>query len=122
MYESSLNHVRELSSTDFFEHFFEIIISECLYLTDKKRRTLNKKLLSLGPVNNSTRYYNVKVVSNLSSRVLSNEELICLANGLDYSLAPKSINSMNAASNVEAFFHRITDVYQHQKKFMNEHK
>ncbi|CAF4222615.1 unnamed protein product [Rotaria sordida] len=41
MYESSLNHLRELSSTDFFEHLFEIIISECSYLTDKKRRTLN---------------------------------------------------------------------------------
>ncbi|CAF4387530.1 unnamed protein product [Rotaria sp. Silwood2] len=122
IYVSSLDHLRELSSADLFEHFFEIIISECSQLIDEKRRTLNKKLLSLCPVNNSTRYYNAKVVTNLSSRVLSNEELICLANGLDYSLPPKSINSMNVASNVETFFHRITDVYQHQKKFMNEHK
>ncbi|CAF4673899.1 unnamed protein product [Rotaria sp. Silwood1] len=122
MYESSLNRLRELSSADFFEHLFEIIVSECSYLIDEKRRILNKKLLSLCPVNNSTRYYNAKVVTNLSSRVLSNEELICLANGLDYSLPPKSINSMNVASNVETFFHRITDVYQHHKKFMNEQK
>ncbi|CAF4003983.1 unnamed protein product, partial [Rotaria sp. Silwood1] len=58
MYESSLNRLRELSSADFFEHLFEIIVSECSYLIDEKRRILNKKLLSLCPVNNSTRYYN----------------------------------------------------------------
>ncbi|CAF4905386.1 unnamed protein product, partial [Rotaria sp. Silwood2] len=122
MYELSVNQLRELSSPDFFEHLYELSVSECSGFIDKKRNTLNKKLLSLSPVNSSTHYYNAKVVTNLSSRILSNEELICLANGLDYSLPPKFINSINVASNVETFFHRITDVYQHQKKFMNEHK
>ncbi|CAF2534635.1 unnamed protein product [Rotaria sp. Silwood2] len=122
LYESSLDEIRELSPADFFEHLYQIIILDCARLLEEKQRTLNKKLLSLSPVNNSARFYNPKVVTNLSSRVLSNEELICLANGLDYSLPPKSISSMNVASNVETFFHRITDVYEHQKKFMNEHQ
>ncbi|CAF4169684.1 unnamed protein product [Rotaria sordida] len=103
MYKFSLNHLRELSSADFFEHLFQIMMSECSYLINKKRRTLNKKLLSLCSINNSTRYYNAKVVTNLSSRVLSDEELICLANGLDYCLPPKSINSMNVATSKEIY-------------------
>ncbi|CAF3249837.1 unnamed protein product [Rotaria sp. Silwood2] len=122
MYELSVNQLRELSSPDFFEHLYELSVSKCSGLIDKKRTTLNKKLLSLSPVNSSSHNYNSKFVTNLSSRVLSNEELICLANGLDYSLPAKSINFINVASNVEIFFHRITDVYQHQKKSMNEHK
>ncbi len=122
IYQSSLNLLRELSSTDFFDHLYGIILFECSHLLKRKENTLNRKLSSMNPVKNSTEIFNPKAVTNLSSRVLSQEETLCLANGLDYSLRPKDIDSMNIAGNVETFFHRVTDVFQHHKKFMNEHK
>jgi len=97
-----------------------MILFQCSRLLKEKEEKLKKKLLSLNPVNKSTCTNNAKVVTNLSSRVLSNEEVLCLANGLDYSLPPKYIDSINFSSNVETFFHRVTDIYQQQKKFMDE--
>ncbi|CAF4927923.1 unnamed protein product, partial [Rotaria magnacalcarata] len=60
------------------------------------------------------------VVTNLSTRILSNDEIDCLANGLDYGLVPKRFDEMNAVGNIEQFFHRVTDIYQHHKKFMKD--
>ncbi|CAF4343843.1 unnamed protein product, partial [Rotaria magnacalcarata] len=60
------------------------------------------------------------VVTNLSTRILSNDEIDCLANGLDYGLVPKRFDEMNAVGNIEQFFHRVTDIYQHHKKCMKD--
>ncbi|CAF1490676.1 unnamed protein product, partial [Rotaria sordida] len=60
------------------------------------------------------------VVENLSSRILSNDENDYLAHGLDYGLVPKNTDDMNIVSNVENFFHWITNVSQHHKSLMSE--
>ncbi|CAF1487170.1 unnamed protein product [Rotaria sp. Silwood1] len=60
------------------------------------------------------------VVKNLSSRILSHDETDCLAHGLDYGLVPKKTDDMNIVSNIENFFHRITDISQHHKMLMSE--
>ncbi|CAF1216804.1 unnamed protein product, partial [Rotaria sordida] len=60
------------------------------------------------------------VVENLSSRILSNDENDYLAHGLDYGLVPKNTDDMNIVSNIENFFHWITNVSQHHKSLMSE--
>jgi hypothetical protein len=61
-----------------------------------------------------------KAVTNISSDVLSNEEVLCLANELDYGLTPKCVDSLNAVSSVEEFFHHVTNISEHHKKFFKE--
>ena len=111
IYESSVNLLRELTSRNFFDHLYGVISFECSHLLRKKENTLNRKLSSINPIKKSTETYNPKAVTNLSSRELSEEEILCLANGLDYSLLPRHIDSMNIAGNVETFFHRKANQY-----------
>ncbi|CAF4809685.1 unnamed protein product [Rotaria socialis] len=44
---------------------------------------------------------------------LSDEEIQCLSNGLDYGLIPKRVDKLMIASNIEQFYHRVTDITQH---------
>ncbi|CAF3597166.1 unnamed protein product [Rotaria socialis] len=88
-------------------------------LLKKKEEKVNKKLCSFN-IKVSSCPNDPKVVTNMSSHVLSNEETLCLANGLNYGLVPKRIDSMNVVSNVEQFFHHVTDIFQQHKEFMKE--
>ncbi|CAF4998196.1 unnamed protein product, partial [Rotaria sp. Silwood1] len=63
---------------------------------------------------------NRKVVTNLSRRVLSNNEVDCLTNGLDFGLVPAHVDDMGVISNVEQFFHHVTNIYQNHKSLMSE--
>ena len=60
------------------------------------------------------------VVSNVSSRVLSDDEITCLAHGLDYNLVPQRFDDMSAIGNIEQFFHRVTDIFQHHKELLKD--
>ena len=61
-----------------------------------------------------------EVVKNLSTRILSDEEIDCLAHGLDYGLLPRHFDNMNAVGNIERFFHTVTNIFQNRKKLMKD--
>ncbi|CAF3015737.1 unnamed protein product [Rotaria sp. Silwood2] len=98
-----------------------VILSSSRLLQEKENK-LKYKLWDLGVRKEYIEVNDPGVVTNLSSRVLSDEEIQCLANGLDDGLIPKRIDRLNIASNVEQFYHRVTDITQHHKEFMNELK
>jgi hypothetical protein len=118
MYRSSSIMLQEYCSGDLFERLQQIITTICCPLIKAKEQTIEKK--SIGHSLRTRPKHNVDpaVVRNLSTRILSNDEIDCLANGLDYGLVPKRFDEMSAVGNVEQFFHRVTDIFQHHKKLM----
>ncbi|CAM4831585.1 unnamed protein product [Rotaria magnacalcarata] len=99
-----------------------MVVNYCRPLLKKKENVLLGKLWNLGVRYECYEVNDSKVVRNLSTRVVSDEEIQCLANGLDYGLIPKRVDKLMIASNIEQFYHRVTDITQHHKKFMNELK
>ena len=119
-YLASLDLLKNSISDDLFKHLKEVIIYISIPLLQEKEYKMSQKLNSYvkpvkpkGPTNR-------KIVNNLSSRVLSNEETDCLANGLEFGLLPRRVDDMNVISNIEQFFHHITNIYQHHKPLMDE--
>ncbi|CAF1441093.1 unnamed protein product [Rotaria magnacalcarata] len=121
-YESWLNWLRELVSCRLFEHLYLMVVKYCRPLLKKKENVLQGKLWNLGVRYECYEVNDSKVVQNLSTRIVSDEEIQCLANGLGYGLIPKRVDKLMIASNIEQFYHRVTDITQHHKKFMNELK
>jgi len=119
-YDTSLDLLKSCTSDLLFEHLKEVIVYISIWLLQKKEDNMNVKFQSYDgyviPQNTVDR----KVVKNLSSRVLSNDETDCLANGLDFGLLPRPVNDMNVIGNIEQFFHQITNIYQHHKPLMSE--
>ncbi|CAF4137713.1 unnamed protein product [Rotaria magnacalcarata] len=97
-----------------------MVILFAAQLLEEKENTLKNKLWNLGVGDEYFESNDPEVITNLSSRVISDEEVQCLTNGLDYGLIPEHIDRLNVASNVEQFYHRVTDIAQHHKKCMNE--
>jgi hypothetical protein len=100
----------------------QIITTICCPLIKTKKDTVERKLYGHFLRIKSQHNINPKVVRNLSTRILSNDEVDCLANGLDYGLVPRRFDEMRAVGNVEQFFHRVTDIFQHHKKLMADLK
>lgn len=108
MYRYSIRSLAECCSPDLFESLKRTIIARCAPLLLEKEAKIKKKLSVY------CRYFakrkpsvNREVVTNLSARILSDEELDCLAHGLDYGLVPRRFDEMNAVGNIEQFFHQI---------------
>ncbi|CAF2089499.1 unnamed protein product [Rotaria magnacalcarata] len=120
VFELSLDTLCELISYRVFEHLHRMVILFAARLLEEKENTLKNKLWNLGVGDEYFESNDPEVVTNLSSRVISDEEVQCLTNGLDYGLIPEHIDRLNVASNVEQFYHRVTDIAQHHKKCMNE--
>jgi hypothetical protein len=119
-YLASLDLLKNSISDDLFKHLKEVIVYISIPLLQVKEYKMSQKLNSyvkpIKPKSPTDR----KIVNNLSSRVLSNEETDCLANGLEFGLLPRRVDDMNVISNIEQFFHHITNIYQHHKPLMNE--
>ncbi|CAF3862070.1 unnamed protein product, partial [Rotaria sp. Silwood1] len=121
-YQTSLNLLRECCPENIFQSLQEIITTICKPILDKKKQTIENKLYKLGYVNEPKCNVDRGVVKNLSTRILSDDEIDCLAHGLDYGLLPRNFDNMNAAGNIERFFHNVTDIFQKQKKLMADLK
>ncbi|CAF3195184.1 unnamed protein product [Rotaria socialis] len=120
MYQYSVTVLQQYCPGDLFERLQQIITLICCPLIKTKEQDIEEKLhrhlLRTAPKHT----VDPTVVTNQSTRILSNDEIDCLANGLDYGLVPKRFDEMNAVGNIEQFFHRVTDIYQHHKKFMKD--
>ncbi|CAF3533244.1 unnamed protein product [Rotaria socialis] len=99
-----------------------MVVNYCRPLLKRKENVLLGKLWNLGVRYECYEVNDSKVVRNLSTRVVSDEEIQCLANGLDYGLIPKRVDKLMIANNIEQFYHRVTDITQHYKEFTNELK
>jgi hypothetical protein len=121
-YEASYNTLQESCPEPICQRLQEIIITVCKPILNNKKTTIEKKLHKLGFYNEPKSMVDRKVVKNLSTKTLSEDKIDCLAHGLDYGLLPKRFDNMNAIGNIERFFHRVTDVFQKQKKFRAEMK
>ena len=53
-------------------------------------------------------YNNPNVVLNLTDRILTDAELKILSRGLQFSITPKSVNTLNIRTELEAFYYKIT--------------
>ena len=122
MYRSSNTLLQQCCSDDLFQRLQQIITTICCPLIKTKKDTVERKLYGHFLRIKSQHNINPKVVRNLSTRILSNDEVDCLANGLDYGLVPRRFDEMRAVGNVEQFFHRVTDIFQHHKKLMADLK
>ncbi|CAF1444218.1 unnamed protein product [Adineta steineri] len=122
MHQSSIISLQQCCPGDLFERLQKIIIDVCSPLIKSKEQTVEDKLYRHTLLTESQHKFNRKVVRNLSTRILSDDEIGCLANGLDYGLVPKRFDEMSAVGNIEQFFHRVTDIFQHHKKLMADLK
>ena len=98
----------------------QIIYTTCSPVIKQKEDTIEKKLHNHLIHLQQNQAVNQKVVKNLSTRILSNDEVDCLAHGLDYSLVPKHFDEINTVGNIEQLFHRVTDIYQYHKKLISD--
>jgi hypothetical protein len=119
-YSYFLNELKQSIPDNVFNHILEYIINRSRALLFEKEVDLEQKIYSLEFYQKKVYPVDRSVVNNLSSRVLTNEEIDCLAHGLDYGLIPKKVDDMNIITNIENFFHRITDISQHHKKLFCE--
>ncbi|CAF1424651.1 unnamed protein product [Adineta steineri] len=119
-YLASLDLLQNIIPDDLFKHLKEVIIYISLPLLQEKEYKMNQKLCSYVKRIKPKAPINRKIVTNLSSRVLSNEETECLANGLEFALVPRRLDDINVISNVEQFFHHITNIYHFHKPLMEE--
>ncbi len=122
MYRSSIILLQQYCSEDLFEQLQEIIQTTCRSPIKEKEQTIEKKLYGHSIRTQPKLTVDPNVVRNLSARVLSNDEINCLAHGLDYALLPRRFDEMGAVGNIEQFFHRVTDIFQHHKKLMADLK
>ncbi|CAF3796416.1 unnamed protein product [Rotaria socialis] len=105
-----------------FQHVLEYIIDRSRAVLYKRENKLREKMSRHEQLNRKFDPVDGNVVKNLSSRILSNEEVECLAHGLNYGLIPRKVDDINIISNIENFFHRVTDISQHHKKLFSELK
>ncbi|CAF2853770.1 unnamed protein product [Rotaria sp. Silwood2] len=115
-----MDELKKSIPENIFEHVSEYIVNRSRAILYVKEDTLQRKINSFELGQRRVPRVDRNVVKNLSSRILSNDETDCLAHGLDYGLVPKNTDDMNIVSNIENFFHRITDISQHHKKLMSE--
>jgi hypothetical protein len=122
MYRYSTTCLQQYCPGDLFERLQEIIITICSPLIKSKKETVENKIhghsLRVQPQHPVDR----KVVKNLSARILSDDQIECLAHGLDYGLLPRRFDEMSAVGNIEQFFHRATNIFQHHKKLIADLK
>lgn len=122
MYKSSLHVLQEHCFDDLFKSLQQIIPAVCASLIKSKEETVEKKLYNHSIPSQQRHTSDLKVVKNFSARVLSKDEVDCLSQDLDYGLVPKHFDEMNAVGNIEQFFHRVTDLFQHHKSLMADLK
>ena len=121
LYHSSVQELEQRCPPEMFQNLQQIITDLCQPMIVRKQQTIEKKLnnysrLSMTPKPAVDR----TVVTNISSRLLSDDEVDCLAHGLDYNLVPQRFDDLNAVGNIEQFFHRVTDIYQHHKELLKD--
>lgn len=121
-YHSSISLLRQCCPDEVFQNVQQIITTICSPALKKKEQTIENKLLKYSRGTKPKSTTDPNVVRNFSARILSRDEIDCLAHGLDYSLVPKRFDHIGAVVNVEQFFHRVTDVFQNQKKLMSDLK
>ncbi|CAF1073312.1 unnamed protein product [Rotaria magnacalcarata] len=84
MYQYSVTVLQQYCHGDLFERLQQIITLICCPLIKTKEQDIEEKLhghlLRTAPKHT----VDPAVVTNLSTRILSNDEIDCLANGLDY--------------------------------------
>jgi hypothetical protein len=75
---------------EMFQNLQQIIIDLCRPMIAAKQETVERKLNYFSQRSTTrTPIVDRTVVSNISSRLLSNDEVDCLAHGLDYNLVPQ---------------------------------
>ena len=122
MYRYTTNLLQQYCFGNMFERLQQIITTICQPLIQTKEQTIEKKLQGHLLRIQRQRTVDPKVVKNLSSRILSDDEIDCLANGLDYGLVPRRFDDLSTVASIEQFFHRVTDIYDHHKKLMADLK
>ena len=115
-----LDELKKTIPDNVLQHVLEYIINRSDAVLFEKEKNLKEKMDAFEQYDRKICPVDRNVVINLSSRVLSNEEIDCLAHGLDFGLIPKNVDDMNIISNIENFFHRVTDISQHHKKLISE--
>ncbi|CAF4873705.1 unnamed protein product [Rotaria sp. Silwood2] len=115
-----LNELKKDIPDNIFQHISKYIINHSRALLYMKEDNLQRKINSFQSRQRRVPRIDRNVVKILSSRILSHDETDCLARGLDYGIVPEKTDDMNIVSNIENFFHRITDISQHHKKLMSE--
>ena len=121
-YRNSNNLLEQHCSGNLFEDLQQIIIDICRPLIQQKETTTERKLNNYCQRTTAKQTLDREVVKNLSSGILSNDEIDCLAHGLHYGLLPRRFDEMNTVGNIEQFFHRVTDIYQNHKKLITDMK
>ena len=119
IYSYHLNQMKEILPEDLLKRVLDYISDRSIAVLCVKDSTLTKKLDALKQSMIVIEKVNRHVVKNFSTRKLSDEEIQCLAHGLDYGLVPKDIDDLSVLSNAENYFQRVTDVYAEQKKFLS---
>ena len=93
--ENSINLLRQSTSWLDFNHFINIINSNCEKKLRKAEETHYKKWFNLGLLYRVKRLNPQKLIFNLSNKILTSDEIDCLCHGLKFALPPKKINYYN---------------------------
>jgi hypothetical protein len=121
LYHSSVRTLEQKCSPELFQNLQQIIIDLCQPMIEEKQLTIEKKLDFHSRRSITSKFaVDRTVVSNISSRVLSKDEINCLTHDLDYDIVPERFDDMNAVGNIEQFFHRVTDIFQHHKELLKD--
>ncbi|CAF4389133.1 unnamed protein product [Rotaria sp. Silwood2] len=122
MYRYSASLLQQYCFGDLFERIQQIITTICCPIIKEKEETVERKLFGHSLCTQQRYYVDRKVVKNLSARILLDDEIDCLANGLDYGLVSRRFDEMGAVGNIEQFSHHVPDIFQHHEKLMADLK
>ena len=121
LHHSSVQVLEQGCLPEVFQNLQQIIIDLCRPMIAAKQETIERKLNYFSRRSTTRKpIVDRTVVSNISSRLLSNDEVDCLSHGLDYNLVPQRFDDMNAVGNIEQFFHRVTNIFQHHKDLLKD--
>ena len=106
--ELTINQLNERIKNKLTEANLVSLNNECQrilkkYLNDC-RIIHENKLRRLG----CSTYNNPNVVLNLTDRILTDAEVKILSRSLQFSITPKSVNTLNIRTELEAFYHKIS--------------
>ncbi len=90
-----LDQLKENIPEDLFQRILEYITNRSIVVLCVKESNLKRKINELETPLLTALSVDRSVVENLSSRVLTNEEIDCLAQGLDYGLVPNLLGTVD---------------------------
>ncbi|CAF1492766.1 unnamed protein product [Adineta steineri] len=117
-----LDELKKTIPENVLQHVSEYIKNRSDAVLFAKEKNLKEKMEAFEIYDDKIYRVDRNIVKNLSSRILTDEEIDCLAHGLDFGLIPKNVDDMDIISNIENFFSRVTDIFENHKKIASELK